>query len=244
MRVRFAPTAPGARTATLRLPSNGFGPVPEVALSGVGTAPRISSVPLTMGNLRVGQTATKLFTITNSGDASLHITDLKLAGDADFSAGVGTCNRAVASGSSCRISITFAAHAPTGAKSTMLTFVSDAVDAPQPEVTGTATASEITSSASVLDMRTVKIGLAVTKGFLVTNTGTAPLNIGAVNLAGASDFTATRGTCTHPIAPGGTCRISVTFTPTAPGGARSATLSFVSDALSSPVLPVIGRAAP
>ena len=244
VRVRFAPTAPGARTATLRLPSNGFGPVPEVALSGVGTAPRISSVPLTMGNLRVGQTATKLFTITNSGDASLHITDLKLAGDADFSAGVGTCNRAVASGSSCRISITFAAHAPTGAKSTMLTFVSDAVDAPQPEVTGTATASEITSSASVLDMRTVKIGLAVTKGFLVTNTGTAPLNIGAVNLAGASDFTATRGTCTHPIAPGGTCRISVTFTPTAPGGARSATLSFVSDALSSPVLPVIGRAAP
>jgi hypothetical protein len=46
------------------------------------------------------------------------------------------------------------------------------------------------------------------------------------------------------IGPGGTCWISVTFTPTAPGGARSATLGFVSDALSSPVLSVIGRAAP
>jgi hypothetical protein len=187
---------------------------------------------------------TKLFTVTNSGDASLHVTDVKLAGDADFSAGVGTCNRAVAPGLSCRISITFAAHAPTGPKNAMLTFVSDALDAPQPEVTGTATASEITSSASVLDLRTVKIGLAVTRTFPITNAGTAPLNIGTVNLAGAGDFTATRGTCTHAIAPGGTCRISVTFTPTAPGGARSATLSFVSDAPSSPVLPVIGRAAP
>jgi len=169
---------------------------------------------------------------------------VQLASTADFSAALGTCNRAVAAGSSCRISITFAAHAPTGPTSTMLTFVSDAVDAPQPDVTGTATASEITSSASVLDMRTVKIGLAVTRTFPITNTGTAPLNIGAVNLAGASDFTATRGTCTHPIAPGGTCRISVTFTPTGPGGARSATLSFVSDAPSWPVLSVIGKAAP
>ena len=126
----------------------------------------------------------------------------------------------------------------------MLTFVSDAVDAPQPEVTGTATTSEITASTAVLDMRTVKIGLVVTKTFLVTNTGAAPLNISAVNLAGTTDFTATRGTCTRAIAPGGTCRISVTFTPSAPGGARSATLGFVSDAPSSPVLSVIGKSVP
>ncbi len=244
VRIRFTPSTTGVRTATLRLPGDGFGPVTKVALSGVGTAPRISSVPLAMGNLRVGTTATRTFAITNTGDASLHITGVQLAGETDFTAGPGTCNRAVAAGASCRISVTFTAHAPTGAKSTVLTFVSDAVAAPQPEVTGTATASQISSGASVLDMRTVRIGASVTRTFPITNSGSASLNISAVTLGDSTDFTATRGTCTRAIAPGGTCRISVTFTPSAPAGARSTTLGFVSDALSSPVLSVIGRAAP
>ena len=146
-------------------------------------------------------------------------------------------------GSTCRISVTFTAHAPAGPKSTLLTFVSDAVDAPRPEVTGTATASAITPGVTTLDMRTVKVGIAATKKLLVTNTGDAPLNISAVTLADGGDFTATRGTCIRAIAPGGTCQISVTFRPTAPAGARSTTLGFVSDALSSPVVSVIGRSA-
>ena len=113
VRVRFAPTTTGARTATLRLPSNGFGPAPEVALRGVGAAPRISAVPLAMGNLRVGQTVTKQFTITNSGDASLHITAVQRPARPTSQPGW-HLQRAVAPGSTCRIPVTFTAHARPG----------------------------------------------------------------------------------------------------------------------------------
>jgi len=67
----------------------------------------------------------------------------------------------------------------------------------------------------------------------VTNSGNATLNISSVTPGGnnAADFTGTT-TC-GSVAAGGTCTISVVFTPSIVG-AESATLSIASDAASSP----------
>ncbi len=69
----------------------------------------------------------------------------------------------------------------------------------------------------------------------VTNTGTSNLTISAKGLAGADpgQFALGADTCNTPVAPGNTCTIAVSFSPTSPGD-KSATLEFTSNALTSP----------
>ncbi len=69
-----------------------------------------------------------------------------------------------------------------------------------------------------------------------TNTGTTLLTIGTASVAGANvtDFTLTADTCSSaPLAPGGNCSISVSFTPSAVGN-RTASVTIPSDAAYSP----------
>jgi N-acetylneuraminic acid mutarotase len=59
----------------------------------------------------------------------------------------------------------------------------------------------------------------------VKNTGTAPLIVSGVSLAGQADFAIESESCSAaPVAPGESCHVGLVFTPKA-GGARSATLT-------------------
>ena len=89
-------------------------------------------------------------------------------------------------------------------------------------------------------MGTQAIGKTVTKPFTITNSGTAPLLITAVNLSSTVDFTANPGTCTVAVAPGKNCQVNITFTAKAPAGNKAATLTFVSNAVNCPSVPVTG----
>ena len=75
-----------------------------------------------------------------------------------------------------------------------------------------------------------------TQTLTLTNSGSAPLTLGAVAVAGphAGDF-ARSGTCTGAlvVAPNGNCTVVLAFTPAAVG-ARSATVSVTSNAAGSP----------
>jgi hypothetical protein len=69
---------------------------------------------------------------------------------------------------------------------------------------------------------------------IVTNTGTSPLRIGSITLAGMnmSDYSQTNN-CSAPLAGGQTCTVEITFTPTATG-ARVAILMIADNAGNSP----------
>jgi Ca2+-binding RTX toxin-like protein len=69
----------------------------------------------------------------------------------------------------------------------------------------------------------------------VTNPGTAPLVVSSVTSSGAPFVNPTRGTCTVPINPGGSCRVTVTFLATVPG-TFTGSLTIVSNATNSPTL--------
>lgn len=70
---------------------------------------------------------------------------------------------------------------------------------------------------------------------VVTNTGEGPLEVASVALAGTNpgDFAISSNSCAAAVAPGGSCSVGVTFTPTAPF-ARAASLRIVDNALGSP----------
>ncbi|HEX5546394.1 MAG TPA: choice-of-anchor D domain-containing protein [Ktedonobacterales bacterium] len=243
--VTFSPTAVGSRNATLSFTDDGAGSPQSVTLSGTGVAvgPAVGFNPanLGFGNQNTGTTsAAKTVTVTNTGNATLHITSVTLTGTnaGDFAKSADTCTGAtVAVNATCTVSVTFS---PTdvGGRNAALSFTDDAAGSPQTfAVAGTGVAPAIGFNPTSLTYPSQGIG--TTSGaqtISVINNGTAALHVTSVTMTGtnAGDFAKSADTCTGAsVAPLAACSISVTFSPTATG-ARSATLSFADDVAGSP----------
>src|SRR5205823_11893237 len=111
-------------------------------------------------------------------------------------------------------------------------------------LTGTGTVVQLSRSALDIGdqvVRTTSDPLTAT----VTNIGSEDLHISGVGISGANfgDFAETT-TCGSRVAPGGSCRIDVTFTPGARGN-RHASLKIVDDGGASPqAVPLAGTGVP
>ena len=137
--VMFAPSATGPRQAVLTTTDNAPGPPQSVQLSGLGVAPpppqpAVTLIPgtLTFPTISQGTTSSSMtVTVTNSGNATLHITSVVVGGNnsKDFS-GVNNCIGAFAAKAGCTINVTFAPLA-TGERSETITLTDDAADSPQ-----------------------------------------------------------------------------------------------------------------
>lgn len=112
--VTFTPTATGARTGSVSVPSNATGSPSSIMLQGTGTmvaAPgaTVSPSTLSFGNTVTGTTAAaQVITLSNPGNAVLDISGISIGGTnaADF-AETTTCGETLAAGAMCTISVTF-----------------------------------------------------------------------------------------------------------------------------------------
>jgi hypothetical protein len=131
----------------------------------------------------------------------------------------------------------------TGGKTASVSIAHTAGNTASPIVvglTGTGVAAAPTASIAGIAFGARAAGSTTTKDATVTNTGTAPLTVSAVGISGSSAFTATRGTCTAAIAPGRTCKLSVSFRPVAGTASYSATLTITSNASNTPTATLTG----
>jgi hypothetical protein len=247
VQVRFAPTAAGAASTTLTLGAAGGATLASVDLTGNGlapTGPQIATSPtsLTFAATPVGATsASQQVTVRNTGGAGLSLAAPTLTGaGGDYVVTVPASCQAVPANGTCQVSVAFRPTA-TGNRAAVLSLNSNAPGtAPTVSLAGSGTASQIQLKDPSFAMGTQAIGKTVTKPFTITNSGTSPLTISAVTLSSTVDFTANPGTCTTAVAPGRTCQVNVTFTAKAPAGNKTATLTFVSNAVNSPSVPVTG----
>jgi len=143
----------------------------------------------------------------------------------------------VAPTASCTINVTFLAGATAGVTSSAsLSIAHDAAGSPTTvPLSGTSVAPLTTFSlpAGPIAFGKRAITTNTTKTVLVTNTGANPLFVTSANAA-APFATVTLGTCSAPVAAGKTCKLNVTFTPTA-RTAYAGTLTVVSsNATNSP----------
>jgi hypothetical protein len=242
--VTFTPSAEGSRSATLNVADNASGSPQAVPLSGIGLSPLASVSPttLTFASTLIGATsAAQTVTLTNSGNAAIHVAAVTIGGAnaSDFGQ-TDTCptgGAALAAGASCSINVTFAPTA-AGARSALLQISDDAPGSPQSVAvsgTGATPAPAVHLSPSSLNFGATVIGVtSAAQTVTLANTGTAALNITSIAMGGANpaDYAQTN-TCLASLAAGASCAISVTFTPTATG-ARSASLSVTDNASGSP----------
>jgi len=243
--VTFAPTAAGARTASVAIASNDpVNPTLSVALTGTGTAPTAGVAPttLTFTNQQVGTTsAAQTATLSNTGTAPLTITGITIGGTnaGDF-ARTTTCGATLAAGATCTISVTFAPTA-AGARTASVAIATNAPVNPTLSValTGTGTAPTAGVAPTTLTFAGQMVNTtSAAQSVTLSNNGTAALTISSITIAGtnANNFARTT-TCGATLAAGATCTISVTFTPTA-AGARTASVAIATNAPANPTLSV------
>jgi hypothetical protein len=204
--------------------------------------PAVSLVPSTLmfGQQGVGTTGTaQTVTMTNTGNASLSITSIKITGASrtDF-AETNACGKTLAAGANCSISVTFT---PTviGSRNAALSVTDNAVGGPQTvSLTGTGTAPAVTFSAVNLIFNKQPIGTASSpQKVTLTNTGNTTLSL--TSIAGSGDFSQTN-TCGPSLGAGASCTISVTFTPSSLW-TRWGFITVIDNALDSPdLIPVAG----
>jgi hypothetical protein len=252
IRVRFRPGVAGPKVAILTIESDAArDPQVRVPLSGTGVAPDIAAAPgHDFGDVRVGAIVSHGLEVRNEGTADLLVSAPVIAGadSGEFLLASGG-GFVLAPGASRAIEVSWR-PAAQGAKSALLRLASDDPDEPSMDVSlaGRAIAPDVGVDPGDLDFGAVVVaptaeaaGLdrpesAVAPGdgledeFLVTNDGTAPLELRATTLGGpdAGSFEIVEGGSGAWIAPGGTHRIVVRATVTTIGP-KTAELLVASD---------------
>ena len=232
IQVTFTPAAIGAAAGTLTVAGSAPGTAPAATLSGMGVdapAVTLSSLNLVFPSAQIGVvSAPQSVTITNSGNATLNIASIGIAGAnaGDFS-GHNTCATPLAVLASCTASFTFTPSA-SGPRAAAVAIADDALNSPQAVgLTGTGgLASTVTLSAASITFSGAVVGsTSAAQSVTLTNNGTAALAITSIATSGANsgDFAVTN-TCPASVAAAATCAISAQFKPTA-GGARAATVT-------------------
>jgi Ca2+-binding RTX toxin-like protein len=240
--VTFTPTTAGAKSATVSIASNAAGSPASVSLAGTGIAPApvaaVSPAALAFASQVIATvSATQTITLGNTGTANLVVSGVTLGGTdaASFTIASNTCTVAIAPAGTCTISVRFQ-PTTTGAKTAQVAIAHNAGGSPSlVPLSGTGVNASTTFSlpAGPIAFGTRTINSNTTKTVLVTNTGTNPLFITSAS-APAPFANVTLSTCSAAVAVGKTCKLNVTFTPTA-GTAYGATLTIVSsNATNSP----------
>lgn len=217
--VTFAPTATGTRTGVITITDNAAGSPHMIDLTGTGVGPAVTPSPTSLtfpAQVDTTASAAQTITLTNSGNATLNITALSIAGAnaGDFMQ-TNTCGSSVAAGANCAINVTFTPTAG-GSRSGTLAITDNASGSPQ-TVALSGTGEDFTVTASSASMTVTAGGTA---------TYTASVNpLGGFNqpvaLTCTEPGTLTLSTCLispTSVTPNGTSAVSATVTVTTTAG--------------------------
>ena len=247
--ISFKPTATGTRTGAITFTDNATGSPQTVTLTGTATAASggtitIAPTSLTFGGQAVGTTsAAQTVTVSNTGGTAVTFTSIVTSGDF-AGATLAQCPSLAVEAEPCVLSITFKPTA-TGTRNGTITFTDNATGSPQTvTLTGTGTPGTATVTVTPSSLTFGSQALTTTSAPLsvtVTNTSTGTVNFTGFTVSGedAGDFgvplpnTSSGCSATGTLAAGGSCTISVVFTPQA-NGTRTATLNIANNATGSP----------
>lgn len=237
--VTFDPTATGPRKASVTVNDNAPGSPQSISLTGTGVKLTVTVSPTTLsfGKINLHTTSPgKTVTLTNTSTSAVTITGITITGAnaADFSQ-TSPCGGSLAAGASCQITVSFSPTA-LGQRNGTLSIADNASGSPQTvSLSGFGVQPVVNLSPTTLQFPTTKVGTtSAPMNIKLTNTGLGNLTISLIRVSGtnAADF-AQSNNCGTNIVAGGSCTITVTFTPKAIG-IRRAAVSITDNAPNSP----------
>ncbi|MBI3194602.1 MAG: choice-of-anchor D domain-containing protein [Ignavibacteriae bacterium] len=227
--ITFFPTSGGMKTAKIIFTSNAISGQDTITVDGLGAAPQfaVDSVTSAFGSVRLGQNRRDTLTVTNTGTATLTITNV-LSNSGTFV--VAPTSATLAASASQSFIVTFSPTV-TGPASATISFYSNASGSPHTvSATGNGVSSGFNSSPSALAFGKILLNQSKTDSITVANFGEATLYISTVT---SSDAQFTIEPTSGSIAPTESQLFTVTFTATSIGSTTAA-LVFTHDATTSP----------
>jgi hypothetical protein len=234
--ITFTPSITGSESASVSVTDNAPGSPQLSGLTGygIGSGPTALLSPTSLGfaaQLVGTSSPPQKVTLTNAGNETLTITSLKITGN--FSE-TNNCGSSLAAGLSCTITVTFKPTAPN-TRTGGITITDNATGSPQSVVlTGIGTYVRLTPATLAFGAITVGDSSTPMKATF-SNAASFSLAV-TISITGAeaSEYSQTN-TCGSSVAANSSCTISVTFSPTAKGGAL-ASLSVADSGGASPQL--------
>jgi hypothetical protein len=169
------------------------------------------------GSMAVGVTsAVKTATLANTGDGPLSIASIATTGDYAFTSGCPIAPAILAPGGTCTFDVTFTPTA-TGSRPGTLRVTDDAAGSPRTvNLTGTGAVVSVSPTSlgfGSVPLQTTSAGKTVT----VFNSTLGPLSISSIAITTLATDYAQTNTCPASLAPGASCVVTVSLTPTAAG---------------------------
>ena len=232
--VTFTPGGLGTRTALLSVSDDGANTPQSATLTGTGVTPvTLSASSINFGLVLVGSSNTaKPITLTNNQSVPLTNIIVSISGPAAYSQ-VNTCGTSIPANSQCTITVTFAPTS-SGTQNGTVNITDSASNSPQSISLTGVSQQPLSLSAAALNFGTRTVGTtSAAKNIIVINHEKVVVTFSTIAISGTNgpDFAQTNN-CTS-LSAGGTCTVSVTFTPSAKG-ARTATLTLTDSATNSP----------
>jgi hypothetical protein len=235
--ISYHPTAAGTSTGSLSITSNDpTNPTVTVPLSGMGStkaAGQLSanSSSLNLGNVNAGSHASQNIVLSNTGNAPVNISSIKVAGNG-FSEGGITPPAVINPSLSATLVVTFTP--PTaGIAAGTVTITSDASSAPLViSLSGTGVQPGLSVSPTSFNFGSVVDGQTKTQNFTITNTGTSALTLSQIGVSGAG-YSVTGLATPSSLAAGQSTTFSVEFAPSTAGNLTGG-VSITSNAPNSP----------
>jgi hypothetical protein len=218
-----------------------------VTVSISGPTVKVSPTSINFGTLYLGSISTQTVTVTNTGTLPVTVTDPILSivkgGNSDEFVALSLCPKPLTAGKSCSVTIAFIAGPFYTPQTATLQIMDNAAGSPQ---TVALSAQVINPRASLsptaLSFGTVKHLTGSTMNVTLSNPGATPLSLTGMNFTGvnAAYFTESNK-CGTSVAAGGSCAITVKFTPGAVG-TFSANLNIVDNATTgTQTVPLSGK---
>jgi len=234
MNVTFSPTTGESVSGNVTvLNTQGASAVIPVTGTGVQAALTITPSSFSFGNVVVGTTNSQTIQLSNTGTATLTVSQVSVTGSGFSTSGL-TLPLSVNAGQSTTFNVQFA-PASTGSASGNLTITSNAPGSPATvALTGTGVAATLTLnlSSNNLSFGNVNTGTSSTQTETLTNTGNSTVQITQIGVSG-SGYTLSGAGTPVGLSAGQTLTFSVIFAPTSAGSA-SGTVTVTSNATGSP----------
>jgi hypothetical protein len=240
VQIAFAPQATGSATGSFTVASDASNSPLSVALTGTGTQPGLASTPasVSFGNVVVGAIGSVSLNLSNTGSASVTISQASVSGTG-FTI-IGSPNgQTIQPGQSLSFTAQFL---PTsvGNATGSISVASNAPNSPMTiALTGSGTQAGLASAPSSVGFGNVVVGSSGSASVSLSNSGSASVAIGQVSVSGTG-FTMVGAPSGQTIQPGQSVSFTTKFSPTSAGNATG-TISVASNAPNSPMtIPLTG----
>jgi hypothetical protein len=224
----WTPADSGARSGQVTIADSDPASPHIIDLQATATGIRLSSATLRWSPTAVGVAGdSQSMEVRNEGRSSIEIGDIEASGDFYQQ---NTCGKKLIQQQSCSITVRFQPAAAGERVGTILIHDSDVTGMQQVFLTGVGSPLDLSPAKMDFGNQAAE-STSMPQIVTITNRGAANVNIASVNVSG--DFVIPRKTCGDTIAAGQSCRISISFSPTA-SGVRTGALSIETDTKAVP----------